>query len=93
MCHFVQTLAEVLKVNSTLMILNLESNRITRKGIKVRNIVGVVGVVGVVGKWERGVGVCGRCGWSFVATFVGLICVVCNRNEMFIFPGHFQSSL
>ncbi|XP_064396547.1 tropomodulin-2-like [Halichondria panicea] len=28
------TLAEVLKVNSTLMILNLESNRITRKGIK-----------------------------------------------------------
>ena len=56
-CHFVQTLAEVLKVNSTLMILNLESNRITRKGIKVRNIVGV---------WESGRGV-----WVCVGVVVG----------------------
>ncbi len=35
-CVYIQALAKVLKINSSLAILNLESNRITRKGIKVR---------------------------------------------------------
>ncbi len=35
LCNFaLQQLGEVLKMNSTLRVLNLESNRITRKGIK-----------------------------------------------------------
>ena len=35
MCVHVQDLAEVLKLHTTLRVLNIESNRITRKGIKV----------------------------------------------------------
>ncbi len=64
----IQTLAEVLKVNSTLMILNLESNRITRKGIKVRKIVGAGECGG--GRECVGVGLC--VGGLFMDTFVGL---------------------
>ena len=45
-----QALADVLKINGSLVVLNLESNRITRKGIKVG---------GCVDKWlMRGVCVC-----------------------------------